>query len=122
MDRPNPASPLALAVAYAATGDSAAAGDITQDAFLRAWTRLPDLVDPAKFPAWLCLITRNLAHDHARSRRAEATHRSAAGAPDPPDLTTPAGWSAAVHSYNHSDAYVRAVLGAADAYAARSGG
>lgn len=38
------------------------------------------------------------------------------------DLTTPAGWSAAVHSYNHSDAYVRAVLGAADAYAARSRG
>lgn len=37
------------------------------------------------------------------------------------DLTTPAGWSAAVHSYNHSDAYVRSVLAAADAYAARAG-
>lgn len=38
------------------------------------------------------------------------------------DLTTPAGWTAAVHSYNHSDVYVRSVLAAADAYAARSGG
>ncbi|MFL6059978.1 MAG: lytic transglycosylase domain-containing protein [Marmoricola sp.] len=36
------------------------------------------------------------------------------------DLSTPAGWSAAVHSYNHDDAYVRNVLSAADAYAART--
>lgn len=36
------------------------------------------------------------------------------------DLTTPAGWTQAVHSYNHSDAYVQAVLGAANTYAARS--
>lgn len=38
------------------------------------------------------------------------------------DLTTPAGWTAAVHSYNHSDVYVRSVLAAADAYASRTGG
>lgn len=36
------------------------------------------------------------------------------------DLTTGAGWSRAVFAYNHSDDYVRAVLGAANAYAARS--
>ncbi|WP_228551721.1 lytic transglycosylase domain-containing protein [Mumia zhuanghuii] len=34
------------------------------------------------------------------------------------DLTTGAGWSAAVRSYNHSDAYVASVLAAANDYAA----
>jgi membrane-bound lytic murein transglycosylase B len=37
------------------------------------------------------------------------------------DLRSPTGWTRAVHSYNHSVAYVRAVLAAADAYASRAG-
>jgi membrane-bound lytic murein transglycosylase B len=36
------------------------------------------------------------------------------------DLATGAGWSAAVRSYNHSDAYVREVYDAASAYADRT--
>ena len=36
------------------------------------------------------------------------------------DLATGAGWSAAVRSYNHSDAYVREVYGAASAYGDRT--
>jgi membrane-bound lytic murein transglycosylase B len=36
------------------------------------------------------------------------------------DLTTDGGWTAAVHSYNHDDAYVRAVVDAANAYAQRA--
>lgn len=36
------------------------------------------------------------------------------------DLTTAQGWSGAVHGYNHSEAYVRDVLAAADVYASRS--
>jgi hypothetical protein len=36
------------------------------------------------------------------------------------DLRTAAGWAAAVRSYNHSDAYVRAVYDAAGTYAART--
>lgn len=47
---------------------------------------------------------------------AAARYLCASGA----DLTTPTGWTQAVHSYNHSDEYVRAVLGAANTYAARS--
>ncbi|WP_240641511.1 lytic murein transglycosylase [Nocardioides ferulae] len=38
------------------------------------------------------------------------------------DLATGAGWSAAVHSYNHDDAYVEAVRSAAVAYADRTAG
>ncbi len=36
------------------------------------------------------------------------------------DLSTGAGWSAAIYSYNHSAAYVRSVYAAAQAYAARA--
>jgi membrane-bound lytic murein transglycosylase B len=36
------------------------------------------------------------------------------------DLTTAAGWTAAIRSYNHSDDYVRAVYAAASAYADRA--
>nr|WP_302477633.1 lytic transglycosylase domain-containing protein [Aeromicrobium stalagmiti] len=38
------------------------------------------------------------------------------------DLTTGAGWTQAVFSYNHSDAYVRSVLDGANRYAALAGG
>lgn len=56
----------ALAVAYACCGDSALAGDVTQEAFLRAWQRLDELEDETKFGAWLCGIVRNLAIDAKR--------------------------------------------------------
>lgn len=38
------------------------------------------------------------------------------------DLTTGTAWVAAVRSYDHDDAYVRAVYDAASAYASRTGG
>ena len=38
------------------------------------------------------------------------------------DLATGSGWSVAVFSYNHSDAYVRSVYDAAQAYALRTSG
>lgn len=63
----------ALSVAYAATGDAASAGDVTQDAFLRAWERLSDLRDTSRFGPWLCRIVRNLATDAARRRPPTAT-------------------------------------------------
>lgn len=39
---------------------------------------------------------------------------------DGKDLSTPAGWTAAVHSYNHDDTYVANVAAAANSYAARA--
>src|SRR5262245_11908788 len=59
---------VALSIAYAVTGDAGCAGDITQDAFLRAWQRIGDLKEPGKFGPWLCGIVRNLAIDVARAR------------------------------------------------------
>jgi RNA polymerase sigma factor (sigma-70 family) len=65
----------ALAIAYAVVGESSTAGDVTQEAFLRAWQRLGELTDPARFGAWLARIVRNLATDHVRRRRSrELSH------------------------------------------------
>jgi RNA polymerase sigma factor (sigma-70 family) len=60
---------VALSVAYSVLHDAAEAGDATQEAFLRAWQRLGDLQDPAKFGPWLCNIVRNLALDLRRRNR-----------------------------------------------------
>jgi RNA polymerase sigma factor (sigma-70 family) len=56
----------ALAIAYAVLGDATAAGDVMQEAFVRAWQKLGDLEDPDRFGAWLGRIARNLAHDYVR--------------------------------------------------------
>ena len=69
----------ALAVAFAATGDEHAAGDVTQEAFLRAWRRLDGLKDDAKFAGWLCCIVRNSAADLRRRARPD---RPPAAIPD----------------------------------------
>lgn len=58
----------ALGVAYAVVGCAATAADVTQDAFLKAWQRLGELDDPARFAAWLGRIVRNLAVDALRRR------------------------------------------------------
>jgi RNA polymerase sigma factor (sigma-70 family) len=58
----------ALAVAYATLGDASGAGDVAQEAFLRAWQRLGELKEPARFGAWLTRIVRNLAADQIRRR------------------------------------------------------
>jgi RNA polymerase sigma factor (sigma-70 family) len=60
---------VALSVAFSVLGNADAAGDVVQDAFLRAWERLADLKEPARFATWLCGIARNLAIDmHRRGR------------------------------------------------------
>jgi RNA polymerase sigma factor (sigma-70 family) len=60
-----------LALAYSTLGgDAAAAGDVAQDSFLRAWQRLAELKHPDRFPAWLARMVRNLAIDARRRRGA----------------------------------------------------
>jgi RNA polymerase sigma-70 factor (ECF subfamily) len=57
-------------IALAITADRAAAEDVAQEAFLRAW-RHAAVFDPRRAPAtaWLSTITRNLAIDALRLRR-----------------------------------------------------
>jgi RNA polymerase sigma-70 factor (ECF subfamily) len=60
---------LALGVAYAVLRDAQLAGDVVQEAFLKAWRRLDGLAHAASFAPWLCGIVRNLCVDHRRRKR-----------------------------------------------------
>ncbi|HZL35641.1 MAG TPA: sigma-70 family RNA polymerase sigma factor [Tepidisphaeraceae bacterium] len=60
---------MALSVAFSVLNNADAAGDVVQEAFLRAWQRLDELKDPARFATWLCGIARNLAIDQCRRGR-----------------------------------------------------
>ena len=59
---------LIRAVCYDATGDSDAAADLTQEVFLRAYRKLGELREPAKFAAWLFGIARQVCREWRRSR------------------------------------------------------
>lgn len=59
----------ALAIAFACTGDGTLAGDIAQEAFIRAWQGIGRLDDPERFRGWLGRIVRNVAADQLRSRQ-----------------------------------------------------
>ncbi|MBQ8185537.1 MAG: sigma-70 family RNA polymerase sigma factor [Clostridia bacterium] len=52
---------LALAAVYRIIGDSDAAEDCVQEAFITAWLRLHHLRDRTKFAPWLCRIAVNRA-------------------------------------------------------------
>lgn len=60
----------ALATAFSVLGDSHAAADVTQEAFLRAWQRLGEVRRPEQFAGWLLRMVRNLSIDAARRRGA----------------------------------------------------
>jgi len=53
-------------VALSITKNEDDALDILQDAYLKAWQRLPSLEDPEQFSAWFRAITGNTAKDYLR--------------------------------------------------------
>lgn len=59
---------LVWSVALCATGAESLAEELAQEAFITAWSRLPELRDLSKFRSWLCGIVRN----HARTARRHA--------------------------------------------------
>lgn len=72
------------AVAYSACGDLARSEDIAQEAFVAAWKQLPQLREPDKLRAWLCGITRNLAHGALRRAGRTPVARADEISPDLP--------------------------------------
>jgi RNA polymerase sigma factor (sigma-70 family) len=60
---------LVCSVAYSITGDFARSEDVGQEAFAAAWRQLSELADASRFKAWICSITRNLAHNAMRHER-----------------------------------------------------
>ncbi len=49
--------------------DHELAADLTQDAFVRAWEKLPKLREPEAFVGWLRALTVNIVRDHFRRAR-----------------------------------------------------
>ena len=56
---------------YRMLGNSEDAADVTQEAFLRAYTRLGTFRVGRPFPAWLKTIASNLSIDHLRRKKTQ---------------------------------------------------
>ncbi len=75
-----------LSVAYRLLGNSEDANDVSQDAFVRAYSSLSQLEDPSRFGPWLMRVVSNLALNFRRSRQLRSaasfdeTDSAAAGA------------------------------------------
>src|SRR5213592_3661530 len=58
-----------FAIAYGILQNREEAEDVVQDSLVKAWKTRWRVRDPEKFPAWLAMIARHLAHDVFRRRR-----------------------------------------------------
>jgi len=54
-------------IALSVVGNSADAEDVTQDAFIRAYSKFESLKEPQRFRAWVCRIARRVALNRLRS-------------------------------------------------------
>jgi RNA polymerase sigma-70 factor (ECF subfamily) len=60
-------APLVRAVCFDAVGDLTQAQDLSQEAFLRAYRKLPRLRDPARFGPWLIGIAKHVCRESRRN-------------------------------------------------------
>src|SRR5262245_50831212 len=63
----------AVAVSYRLLGNSQDAAEVTQDAFLKAFTSLGSLQKPEAFGGWLMRIVSNLSLNYRRGRKTRAS-------------------------------------------------
>ena len=78
-------------IAYGLLGDFHRSEDVAQETFLVAWSKLDELRDVAKFPAWLCGIARNVAKKHLQRSAKLATISTEESGDEPESLDDPAG-------------------------------
>lgn len=86
----------ATSVAYRLLNNRDDAMEVTQDAFLRAFEKLPSLAQPERFGPWLMRIVNNLALNRRRARALRMTASldasgddDARGGPNLPDRREP---------------------------------
>jgi RNA polymerase sigma-70 factor (ECF subfamily) len=72
--------PVVFRAACLILRDEAAAEDVAQETFIRAYRAAPKLQPGAEIRAWLYRISTNLALNHLRSRRREASAFARVGA------------------------------------------
>jgi RNA polymerase sigma factor (sigma-70 family) len=65
---------LIFALTYSGSGSLTGSQDLSQETFIIAWKRLPELREPGKLSAWLCGIARNLCHRLRRTQLREPVH------------------------------------------------
>jgi len=84
----------AMAVSYRLLGNTQDAMEVTQDAFLKAFSSLPTLQTPAAFGGWLMRIVSNLSLNYRRSRktRTQLPLADALGAATQDDATPGSEW------------------------------
>src|SRR4051812_38356420 len=63
---------LVKAICFDSTAHLASAEDLAQEVFLRAYQKLHQLRDEARFVAWLCEIARRAGRDWAKKSRRDA--------------------------------------------------
>ncbi|MEV7413909.1 sigma-70 family RNA polymerase sigma factor [Streptomyces sp. NPDC089919] len=74
-----------LGYATRLTGDRAAAEDVVQETFIRAWRHAEDMVDgKGSVRGWLLTVARNIVIDRARARASRP--REVAGSPATPPV------------------------------------
>ena len=66
-------------------GDVHDAEDITQEVFLKGYTKLAQLKHPEKFAAWIGRIARNQCRQHMRARTPRVALTQEPAAPIPPE-------------------------------------
>lgn len=93
-----------LGLAYAATGDWAAAEDLAQDTFLAAWQHRKQLRRPAAFAGWIRAIVRNLGRNWRRSQAYRRQLAEAYGARTAHRVQEPADTTAEEHRAELHDA------------------
>jgi RNA polymerase sigma-70 factor, ECF subfamily len=78
----------AYLVALARVGERAEAEDVCQEGLVRAWERIQECRDPARFGAWLVRIVRNAAlnrREYLAVRAAEPLDHASAASPEGAD-------------------------------------
>ena len=83
-------APRVFALALRLTGDRAAAEELLQDTFVRAWERLGGFRGEATLASWLHRLTVTVLLGEARSARRRDARAQRAAPPDPADTTVAA--------------------------------